>query len=104
MNKNHDGVSREARREQMAQLLARYPGLNSDELAELLHWFRKEASALDEGLISCDEKVSAAYRSFKKDHLGCLAASRPGVRQGMPRGVATSSVGEAFVAKGRQAC
>jgi hypothetical protein len=72
MNKNHDGVSREARREQMAQLLARYPGLNSDELAELLHWFRKEASALDEGLISCDEKVSAAYRSFKKDHLDRL--------------------------------
>ena len=72
MNKNPDGVSREARREQMAQLLARYPGLNSDELAELLHWFRKEASALDEGLISCDEKVSAAYRSFKKDHLDRL--------------------------------
>lgn len=72
MNKNHDGVSREARREQMAQLLARYPGLNSDELAELLHWFRKEASALDEGLIACDEKVSAAYRSFKKDHLDRL--------------------------------
>lgn len=72
MNKNHDGVSREARREQMAQLLARYPGLNSDELAKLLHWFRKEASALDEGLIACDEKVSAAYRSFKKDHLDRL--------------------------------
>ena len=72
MTEKHDGVSREARREEMAELLARYPGLNSDELAELLHWFSKEASALDEGLISCDEKVSAAYRSFKKDHLDRL--------------------------------
>ena len=72
MTENHDGVSREARREQMAQLLARYPGLDSDELAELLHWFRKEASALDEGLIASDEKLSAAYQSLKKDHLDRL--------------------------------
>lgn len=72
MNKIHHGVSREVRREQMAQMLARYPALDSDELAELLRWFRKEASALDEGLIASDEKVSAAYRSFKNDHLSGL--------------------------------
>ena len=72
MTEKHDGVSREARREEMAELLARYPGLNSDELAELLHWFRKEASALDAGLIGSDEKLSAAYQSFKKDHLDRL--------------------------------
>lgn len=72
MNRNDEAVSREARREEMAQLLAKYPGLENDKLAELLHWFRKEASALDQGLIGSDDKLSVAYQALKKDHIDRL--------------------------------
>lgn len=58
-----------ARRDRVVMLLARYPKLDSDELADLLRWFRREASALDVGLIASDPDLTASYESLKKDHL-----------------------------------
>lgn len=72
MNKEDTTTARDARRNEMASLLARYPGLDSDELAELLRWFNKEASALDVGLISGEPHLKAAYAALKKDHLDRL--------------------------------
>lgn len=69
MEEHHDAAPREMRRDQITSLLAKYPGLDSDELADLLHWFRKEASALDVGLIASDPKLQAPYLGIKKDHL-----------------------------------
>ena len=72
MNDNIDSARRETRRDQMASLLARYPGVDSDDLADLLHWFKKEASALDVGLIASDPTLKAPYEAIKKDHIDRL--------------------------------
>ena len=72
MNDNIDSAPRETRRDQMASLLAKYPGVHTDELTDLLHWFKREASALDVGLISSDPNLRAPYESLKKDHLDRL--------------------------------
>lgn len=68
---DHENTSsgRDARRNEMASLLPRYPDLDSDELVELLRWFNKDASALDVGLISGEPHLKAAYAAIKKDHL-----------------------------------
>ncbi len=70
----HENTSpgRDARRNEMASLLARYPHVDEDELAELLHWFTKEASALDIGLMSSDPHLKAPYEAINKDHLDRL--------------------------------
>lgn len=72
MNDNIDNARCETRRDQMASLLARYPGVDGDELADLLHWFKKEASALDVGLIASDPALKAPYEAIKKEHVDRL--------------------------------
>ncbi len=69
MENNNDGAPSAERRERIITLLEQYPRLGSDELAELLRWFRKEASALDVGLIASDHRVAAQYEGLKQDHL-----------------------------------
>ncbi|KQM19522.1 hypothetical protein [Novosphingobium sp. Leaf2] len=49
-------------------LLARYPHLDVHELAQLEHWFRKEASALDVGLLASEADLAAQFRAYRKDH------------------------------------
>lgn len=50
-------------------ILASYPKLEPDELQELLHWYRREASAMDVALVASHERVGEAYRRFYRDHL-----------------------------------
>lgn len=69
MENNPEGDLREERRKRIMALLARYPGLDSDELADLLRWFKKEASALDAGLIASDPKLARPYPDLKQEHL-----------------------------------
>ena len=63
------GAIRGERRSYAKALLARYPDLPTDQLDDLLRWFRKEASALDVGLISRDDEVSQQYALLKRDKL-----------------------------------
>lgn len=72
MNHNIDGAPRETRRDQVASLLEKYPSVDSNELADLLHWFKKEASALDVGLIASDPKLKSPYEAIKNDHIDRL--------------------------------
>lgn len=67
------GSTRDDRRACAKALLARYPDLPSDQLDDLLRWFRKEASALDVGLISMDDEVSQQYALLKRDELDRFA-------------------------------
>ena len=55
------GANRDERRAYAKALLARYPDLPSNQLDDLLRWCRREASALDVGLISMDDEVSQQY-------------------------------------------
>ena len=49
------------------------PDLPIDQLDDLVWWFRKEASALDVGLISMDDEVSQQYALLKRDKLDRFA-------------------------------
>ena len=51
------------------RLLARYPALSEDELAELLHWFEREASALDVALVASNRQIGRGYDLFKAEHI-----------------------------------
>ena len=55
------GAIRDERRAYAKALMARYPDLPIAQLDDLVRWFRKEASALDVGLISMDDEVSQQY-------------------------------------------
>lgn len=57
-----------ARRRQVTRILARYPGISEDDLQQLLHYFRNEASALDRGTIASIDEVRAQYARFCEDH------------------------------------
>lgn len=70
-----EGVPPEGRRQSAVALLARYPGLDDTELAELVRWFKKEASALDVGLIASDPELSHSYQRLKDAHLSKLGAA-----------------------------
>jgi hypothetical protein len=50
-------------------LLARYPGLTEEELLDLTHWFRKEASAFDVASLASKESVAEPYRLFRAEHV-----------------------------------
>ena len=63
------GAIRDERRAYAKALLARYPDLPIDQLNDLLRWFRKEASALDVGLISMDDALAHQYATLKRDEL-----------------------------------
>ena len=69
MENNTRGATLEQRRDRITTLLAKYPKLGDEELADLLHWFKKEASALDVGLIAIDPNLKATYDALKEDHL-----------------------------------
>lgn len=60
------------RRARVEQMLARYPGISDSEIADLLHWFRKEASAMDVAMLASNEDLAASYPQFRADHLDRL--------------------------------
>ena len=59
-------------RARVEALLAKYPDTEPDELADLLYWFRKQASALEVGLLASDPQLAKPYQRFKADHLDRL--------------------------------
>lgn len=50
-------------------LIARYPELSANEIADLKRWFRKEASALDVGLLANETELVDQYGQFRHDHI-----------------------------------
>jgi len=69
MKTTTDGTSSAEQRARIEAVLTKYPDIDADALAELLKWFRKEASALDVGMIASDPQLIDQYRAFKADHL-----------------------------------
>lgn len=63
------GATGADRRAQIEALLASYPNNTDDELHELLHWFKHEATALEVGLLSSNPQITQAYRQFRADQL-----------------------------------
>ena len=63
----------EQRYSRVEALLARYPALSDQELAELLEWFEREASAYDVGVIASNESIRGGYRRFRAEQLDSLS-------------------------------
>lgn len=57
------------RRAHIEGLLAEYPSLSQDQLDELNHWFTREASALDVGMIASNDAIKPGYDKFRAENL-----------------------------------
>ena len=73
------------------RLLARYPALSERELAEVTHWFEREASALDVALVASNEDIREGYRRFRADQIDPLTFAD------LARAVAVTAVGVALI-------
>jgi hypothetical protein len=49
--------------------LARYPHLDEGELADLKHWFRREASAFEVASLASKDALREPYRRFRAEHI-----------------------------------
>lgn len=56
------------RRSAAEQALARYPAMEPDEIAALVRYIRKEASALDRASIASNAELQTQYRELCRDH------------------------------------
>jgi len=63
---------RARRRAHAEAALALYPDITPEVLAELTAYFRREASALDIGLIACNEELAEPYRRFRAEQIDPL--------------------------------
>lgn len=69
MTFNPDGTSCAKRRGAIEAALAQYPHLQQDRLDDVLHWFRKEASALDVALVASNPSLTEPYARFRAEHI-----------------------------------
>jgi len=65
-------AARAVRRGEIEAMLARYPHLSPEAVADLGQWFEKEASSLDIGLIACNDAIAEPYRAFRAEHVDPL--------------------------------
>lgn len=72
MNTTQTGVTNAERRTHIETVLAHYPAISEDELALLIRWFKRDATALDVGMISSNPDVHDAYVQFRSAHLDKL--------------------------------
>jgi hypothetical protein len=56
------------RRSAAERAIARYPALEPDEIAALVRYIRKDASALDRASIASNAGLQAQYRQLCRDH------------------------------------
>ena len=63
------GADALARRAHAEALLADYPHIDADELALLVRYFRREANALDVGMIASNDEIAQGYARFRKDYI-----------------------------------
>lgn len=63
-----------ARRQAIEAILALYPAISQEQLDELIHWFNREASALDVALVASNEAIRPGYARFRADHIDRLRA------------------------------
>ena len=65
----HLGETSPDRRARIERLVARYPELDADELAQLVHWYRREASAMDVALLASNEALTDRFGAFCRVHV-----------------------------------
>ena len=58
-----------ARRSNIEAILADYPNIRTDQLEDLLLWFRREASSMDVAMVASNESIREGYSQFRAEHL-----------------------------------
>lgn len=91
MSNSHDDGDRAVRRSRIESALAQYPEIDRKSLDEVLHWFRKEASALDVAILATNQEIADPYRRFRADHIDPLT------RGDVVRGIAFAAVIAAII-------
>ncbi|MEO0030733.1 MAG: hypothetical protein RIS94_491 [Pseudomonadota bacterium] len=69
MNTLAESATALARRAHVEALLAAYPDVTTDERETLLRWFRREASAMDVGMLASDPSLARGYARFRAEHI-----------------------------------
>ncbi|GEM_PF-963379 len=71
-------------------LLRQYPTISEEEIGQLRHYFRKQASALDIGTIASNDALRSGYRQFRADHVDKIGLRDMGIALGLLALVAAS--------------
>jgi hypothetical protein len=58
----------------VAGLLQQYPNVSENELGELKTWFRRQATALDIGMLASKAEIEGGYARFRKEHIDGFGA------------------------------
>ncbi|MET0587657.1 MAG: hypothetical protein ABWZ75_03965 [Novosphingobium sp.] len=66
--KNNETADRTVRRSAIERAIAHYPNIPDNELQDVLHYFRREASALERATIASNDAVYSQYRQLCTDH------------------------------------
>ncbi|MCJ2185119.1 hypothetical protein MTR62_20865 [Novosphingobium sp. 1949] len=68
MTSTHAALDAAQERMRIALLLRSYPAIEPDELARIHHWFRREATPLDFGILACEPETAEGYRAYRAQH------------------------------------
>lgn len=66
--KDNGTADRAMRRAAIERAIAGYPDIPENELQDVLHYFRREASALERATIASNDAVFLQYRQLCSDH------------------------------------
>ena len=66
--KNNETADRTVRRSAIERAIAHYPNIPENELQDVLHYFRREATALERATIASNDAVYFQYRKLCSDH------------------------------------
>ena len=73
MSKAHIGARTSAETlRRLEPIVAAYPDIQPEDLEFLLHWYHKEASSYDVGILSTNTSVRDGYARFRNDHIDRL--------------------------------
>lgn len=64
----HSETDRAVHRAAIERVIAHYPEISDDELHDLLHYFRRDASAYDRAIIASNAQIVDRYRQLCHDH------------------------------------
>lgn len=72
--KRSDTAKTVQRRLQVEASLAEYPHLPADQIIDLVHWFKREATPMEVAAIASNPRILGKYRQFRSAYLDRLSA------------------------------
>lgn len=72
--RRNDTIKTPERRLQIEATLAEYPQVTPDRILDVIHWFKREATAHEVASIAKNPDIGREYQQFRKKHLNGLTA------------------------------